>query len=55
MEKASNLVVAIGLAPAAIVLLPGLINLPRRGSPDLSQELKFAVILIIMGVLWFRG
>jgi hypothetical protein len=63
MQAASNLMVAIGTGTGAVavVLLRGLANMPRGGSPNLSQKpvhwraaLQFAVILIV-GVLWFRG
>ncbi|MGA3339240.1 MAG: twin transmembrane helix small protein [Methylocella sp.] len=62
MHFASNLIVAIGIGAVTIVLLLGLINMLRGGSPNRSQKLmrwriglQFAVIVIIMGVLWFRG
>jgi len=62
MHTASNLIVAIGIGAVTIVLLLGLINMLREGSPNTSQKLmrwriglQFAVIVIIMGILWFRG
>ncbi|MGA9488347.1 MAG: twin transmembrane helix small protein [Methylocella sp.] len=62
MHFASNLIVAIGIGAVTIVLLLGLINMLRGGSPNRSQKLmrwriglQFAVIVIIMGVLWFRS
>jgi len=62
MQAASNLMVAIGTGAVAVVLLPGRINTRRGGSPTWSQKpvrwrvgLQCAVILIIVGVLWFRG
>jgi len=62
MHFASNLIVAIGIGAVTIVLLLGLINMLREGSPNRSQQLmrwriglQFAVIVIIMGILWFRG
>ena len=62
MHFASNLIVAIGIGAVTIVLLLGLINMLRGGSPNRSQKLmrwriglQFAVIVIIMGILWFRG
>jgi Hypoxia induced protein conserved region len=62
MHFASNLIVAIGVGAVTIVLMLGLINMLRGGSPNRSQKLmrwriglQFAVIVIIMGILWFRG
>jgi hypothetical protein len=62
MHSLSNLIVAIGIGAVTIVLLLGLINMLRGGNPNRSQKLmrwrvglQFAVIVIIMGVLWFRG
>jgi hypothetical protein len=62
MHTASNLIVAIGIGAVTIVLLLGMINMLREGSPNTSQKLmrwriglQFAVIVIIMGILWFRG
>lgn len=61
MHSTSNLIVAIGIGAVTFVLLLGLINMLRGGSPDTSQKLmrwrvglQFAVIVIIMGILWFR-
>lgn len=58
MHAASNLMVTIGAGAVAVVLLLGMINMRRGGSPNLSQKLmrwrvgfQFAVILIIVGVL----
>jgi hypothetical protein len=62
MHAATNLVVALGVAAVAFVLLLGLINTLREGSPYVSQKLmrwrvgiQFAVIIIIMVVLWFTA
>jgi hypothetical protein len=62
MHFASNLIVAIGVGAVTIVLMLGLINMLRGGSPNRSQKLmrwriglQFAVVVIIMGILWFRG
>jgi Hypoxia induced protein conserved region len=62
MRSASNLIIAIGTSAAAVVLVLGLLNMLRGGSANLSQKLmrwrvgvQFAVIVIILGVLWFRG
>jgi hypothetical protein len=62
MHAAGNLIIAIGTVAAGFVLVLGLINMLRGGSPNLSQKLmrwrvgvQFVVILIIIGVLWFRS
>jgi quinol-cytochrome oxidoreductase complex cytochrome b subunit len=62
MHAATNLVVALGVAAVAFVLLLGLINTLREGSPYVSQKLmrwrvgvQFAVIIIIMVVLWLTA
>jgi ABC-type nickel/cobalt efflux system permease component RcnA len=62
MRTASNLIVAIGTGAVAVVLALGLLNMLRGENPNLSQKLmrwrvgvQFAVIVIILGVLWFRG
>lgn len=62
MHATSNLIVALGIGAVTIVLLLGLINMLRGGNPNVSQKLmrwrvglQFAVIVIIMGILWYRG
>ena len=57
----SNLLVAIAIGAVFIVLLLGLGNMARGGSPNLSQKLmrwrvglQFVAILIIIGVLWLH-
>ncbi|WP_036261140.1 twin transmembrane helix small protein [Methylocapsa aurea] len=62
MHSASNLLVAIAVGAVVIVLIAGLVNLLRGGSPNLSQQLmrwriglQFLAILIIIGVLWYRA
>jgi Hypoxia induced protein conserved region len=61
MHAATNLIVALGVGAVAIVLILGLVNMLREGNTNLSQKLmrwrvglQFLVILIILGVLWFR-
>jgi hypothetical protein len=55
----SNILVPIALAAVAFVLLLGLINMMRGGSPDTSQRLmrmrvllQFVAIVIAMAALW---
>jgi hypothetical protein len=55
-----NLVMIIALGAVATVLLLGLWNMMRGGSPNRSQTLmrwrvilQFIAIVVLMGVLWF--
>ncbi|MCF4127444.1 twin transmembrane helix small protein [Methylobacterium sp. SyP6R] len=57
-----NTLVLIPCLAVAVVLLFGLANMLRGGSANLSQRLmrlrvmlQFVAILVIMGVLWWRG
>ena len=61
MQQASNLIVAAACGAVAIVLMMGLYNTWRGGSPNLSQKLmrwriglQFVAIIVIMGVLFAR-
>ena len=56
-----NYLVGAAVLLVTLVLVAGLINMMRGGSPNLSQKLmrwrvglQFVAILIIMGVLFFR-
>jgi hypothetical protein len=58
----TNTIVLFAVIAVAIVLVMGLINMLRAGSPNLSQKLmrwrvglQFVAILVIMAVLWWRG
>ena len=58
----SNTIVLIACLAVAVVLLFGLANMLRGGSANVSQRLmrlrvvlQFVAILVIMGVLWWRG
>jgi NADH:ubiquinone oxidoreductase subunit 6 (subunit J) len=58
----SNTLVLIAVGAVAVVLLMGLANMMRGGSPNTSQRLmrlrvllQFIAIIIIMGVLWWRS
>jgi hypothetical protein len=62
MTNFGNLFVGLAIAAVVLVLVLGLINLLRGGSPDLSQKLmrwriglQLFAIIVIIGVLWFRG
>jgi hypothetical protein len=55
----SNFAVPIALAAVALVLLLGLLNMMRGGSPNTSQRLmrlrvllQFVAIVIAMAALW---
>lgn len=57
-----NALVTVAVIAVAIVLLLGLANMMRGGSPNTSQRLmrmrvllQFVAIVIIMGVLWWRA
>ena len=57
-----NLIITISMAAVAVVLVLGLINMMRGGSPNRSQSLmrwrvglQFATLLIVLVVLWLRG
>lgn len=61
MHSPGNILVAVAIGAVATVLLMGLANMLRGGSPNLSQKLmrwrvglQFIAILIIMGVLFVR-
>ena len=61
MNGVSSLV-TVAVVAVAIVLLLGLANMMRGGSPNTSQRLmrlrvllQFVAIVVIMGVLWWRA
>ena len=58
----SKIILPIAIAAVAVVLLVGLINMMRGGSPNLSQRLmrlrvlfQFIAIVIIMLTVWAMG
>ena len=58
----ANTLVLLACLAVALVLLLGLANMMRGGSANLSQRLmrlrvllQFVAIVVIMGVLWWRG
>jgi hypothetical protein len=59
----SHYMVPIAIAAVAVVLLLGLINMTRGGSPNTSQKLmrmrvllQFVAIIVIMATIWImRG
>ena len=58
----SKIILPIAIAAVTVVLLLGLINMMRGGSPNLSQRLmrlrvllQFIAIVIIMLTVWAMG
>ena len=58
----STYIVPIAIGAVALVLLLGLINMMRGGSPNRSQELmrlrvllQFVAIVVIMATVWMMG
>ncbi|MCX7313289.1 MAG: twin transmembrane helix small protein [Hyphomicrobiales bacterium] len=58
----SHYAVPVAIAAVAIVLVLGLINMLRDGSPDRSQRLmrlrvllQFVAIIVIMATIWIMG
>ncbi len=59
---ASNVAILIAIGAVALVLLLGLINMMRGGSPNLSQllmrwrvGLQFGAVVLVLVVLWSRS
>lgn len=57
-----NWLVGGAVAAVAVILILGLVNMTRGGSPNLSQRLmrwrvglQFLAVIVIMAVLWARG
>ena len=57
-----NSLVTVAVVAVTLVLLLGLANMMRGGSPNTSQRLmrlrvmlQFVAIVVIMGVLWWRA
>ena len=58
----SSIVLPVGVAAVAIVLLLGLVNMMRGGSPSRSQNLmrlrvllQFIVVVVVMFTVWLMG
>jgi NADH:ubiquinone oxidoreductase subunit 6 (subunit J) len=58
----SYLLVPVAIGAVGLVLVLGLVNMMRGGSPQKSQELmrlrvllQFVAIVIIMATIWFLG
>jgi Hypoxia induced protein conserved region len=57
-----NWLIPIAIGAVAIVLIFGLVNMLRGGSPNTSQKLmrwrvvlQFVAVVLIMGALWLKG
>ena len=62
MDTLVSSLVPIATVAVAFVLLLGLVNMLRGGSPSRSQRLmrarvllQFIAIIVIMGVVWWRA
>jgi len=58
----SQYIVPIAMGAVAVVLVLGLINMMRGGSPNTSQKLmrlrvllQFVAIIVIMATIWMMG
>ena len=58
----SHYMVPIAIGAVAVVLLLGLINMMRGGSPSTSQKLmrlrvllQFVALIVIMATVWIMG
>ena len=58
----SQYIVPIAMGAVAVVLVLGLINMMRGGSPNTSQKLmrmrvllQFVAIIVIMATIWIMG
>jgi len=58
----SHYAVPIAIAAVAVVLVLGLVNMMRGGSPNRSQKLmrmrvllQFVAIVVIMAAIWMMG
>jgi ABC-type Na+ efflux pump permease subunit len=61
-DSLSQFAVVIAIGAVAFVLLLGLLNMMRGGSPNTSQKLmrlrvllQFAAVIIIMATIWIMG
>lgn len=62
MNSLVDVLVPVACVAVAIVLLLGLVNMMRGGSPNRSQQLmrlrvllQFIAIVVIMGAIWWRA
>ncbi|MEM7461150.1 MAG: twin transmembrane helix small protein [Pseudomonadota bacterium] len=62
METMMQFLIPIALAAVCVILLMGLVNMMRGGSPNRSQTLmrmrilfQFIAVIIVMAALYFSG
>jgi hypothetical protein len=62
MNPSLALFVPLAIGAVAVVLVFGLVNMLRNGSPNTSQTLmrwrvvlQFIAVVLIMGALWLKG
>ena len=62
MSFMSQIAVPVAIGAVAVVLVLGLINMMRGGSPNTSQKLmrmrvllQFVAIVVIMATIWMMG
>ena len=62
MTFMSQIAVPVAIGAVAVVLVLGLINMMRGGSPNTSQKLmrmrvllQFVAIVVIMATIWMMG
>ena len=62
MDFMSHYMGPLAIGAVAVVLLLGLLNMMRGGSPNTSQKLmrmrvllQFVAIVVIMGTIWMMG
>jgi hypothetical protein len=62
MDMMSSVVVPLAILAVAVVLVLGLVNMMRGGSPNRSQSLmrmrvllQFVAIVAIMATIWLMG
>jgi hypothetical protein len=58
----ATIIVPLAIAAVAVVLVLGLVNMMRGGSPNRSQQLmrmrvllQFVAIVVIMATIWMMG
>jgi hypothetical protein len=58
----SHYIVPLAIGAVALVLVLGLVNMMRGGSPNRSQELmrlrvllQFVAIVVVMATIWMMG
>ena len=61
LDNLMDFAVPIAIGAVAVVLVFGLLNMMRGGSPSTSQKLmrlrvllQFVAIVVIMGVIWIK-